>query len=92
MEAKSRSRLSDHKGLLARHGIGIPKTHDLMFLVDKIEKEERDLELIKDILRGLNRYAIELRYPGESATRAEAKEVLVKIKQLRKVFLAKLAN
>ncbi len=78
------------KGLLEKHEIKVPKTHDLIFFADKLAEISPDLELIKDILRELNRYAIELRYPGESATKAEAKQAVVYIKQIRKVLLEKM--
>ena len=79
------------KGLLAKHEIKIPKTHDLIFLVDELQKKESDLELMRDILRKLNRFAVEMRYPGESATRREAIEAARQIKEIRKILLTKLS-
>ena len=78
------------KGLLAKHQIKIPKTHDLIFLLDQLKNKESDLELVKDILRQLNRFAVEMRYPGESSTRKEAVEAAKQAKEIRKILLAKL--
>lgn len=78
------------KGLFAKHEIKIPKTHDLIFLLDQLKVKEADLELMKDILRELNRFAVEMRYPGESATRKEAIEAAKQLKEIRKILLNKL--
>lgn len=65
------------KALWVKHNHHIVKTHDLVFLVDRLKKEEPGLELTRDILRKLNRYSVKFRYPGEGATRAEAKWSIV---------------
>jgi len=78
------------KALLAKHKISIPKTHDLLFLIDRLIIPESDLGLIKDVVRELNGYAVELRYPGESTTTRDAKRAFKHVQQLRKTFSAKL--
>lgn len=77
------------KALLAKHGHKIQKTHDIVFLVDQLKQVEPELELLRDVLRKLNRYAVEFRYPGEGATRHEAKWAVKQIKEIRKIFLPK---
>ncbi len=79
------------KGLLAKHTGKVPKTHNLIFLADELISCEPELESTKDILRNLNRYAVELRYPGESATKQEAKSAVKQIKQIRKILRSKLS-
>ena len=78
------------KGLLASQDIKVPKTHNLIFLVEQLVKNHPELELIKDALRDLNQYAVELRYPGETATKEEAKQAAKHIKEIRKTLLNKL--
>jgi HEPN domain-containing protein len=78
------------KALLVKHALSIPKTHDLVFLADKLKKQEPELELIKGILRQLNGYAVELRYPGESATKKESNIAFENVKEIRKFLLLKI--
>lgn len=78
------------KGVWAKHDIKIPKTHNLIFLQERLLKDYPDLELIKDILRDLNKYAVELRYPGETVTKQEAKRAMKQVKEVRKFLLSKL--
>ena len=78
------------KALLAKHSQKIPKTHDLIFLADQLKKIESDLEFIRDLLRELNRYAVEFRYPGEGATSFEAKRIIKQVQEIRKILLIKL--
>ena len=79
------------KGLLAMGGIKVPKTHNLIFLEEQLIKNHPELELIKDSLRNLNQYAVELRYPGERATKEEAKQAVSQAKEIRKILLVKLS-
>lgn len=60
------------KALLVLHAIAIPKTHDLVRLLDLLKSREPTLALITDLCHRLNPYAVEFRYPGEFATRREA--------------------
>lgn len=78
------------KGFLAAQGIKIPKTHNLIFLMEQLVKSYPELELIKDALRDLNQYAVELRYPGETATKKDASQAAQHVKDIRKLFLVKL--
>ena len=78
------------KALLAKHKRHIEKTHDLLFLVDQLKDVEPELELLRDILRRLNRYAVRFRYPGEGTTHQEAQWVIKQIKEVQRTFLLKL--
>lgn len=79
------------KAMMAKHDIKIPKNHDLVFLADKLKKVEPELELAKDMLSTLSQYAVEFRYPGESATKKDAKQAVKQIKQLRNIFRERMA-
>ena len=52
------------KALLLNRGIVFPKTHDLRLLLDLVPADI-SLELPREQVIPLNRYAIEGRYPGE---------------------------
>ena len=52
------------KALLTRHRISFPKTHDLV---------EPTLELLRPDLIRLRPFAVNVRYPGEFATKKDAK-------------------
>ena len=62
------------KALLQKHGIAFGKTHDLAVLMrlclDKYPLWEPGL----DDMEALSRYAVQFRYPGESAEREDALE------------------
>jgi len=60
------------KALLTRHRIDFPRTHDLLELLELAKQYDRTLELLRALLEYLEPYAVNLRYPGEFATRAEA--------------------
>lgn len=79
------------KGLLASQGMKVPKTHNLIFLTEPSVKNHPELELMKDVLRELDQYAVESRYPGERATKEEAKQAVKQVKDIRKIFLIKLS-
>ena len=78
------------KSLLAKTNKRIPKTHDLLFLIEELKKVVPDLELIRDILRELNRYSVISRYPGDKATKEEARLAVKQLKQVREFLETKL--
>lgn len=61
------------KALLTRDRIAFPKTHDLLDLLKRAKAHDPTLELLRPFLVYLEPYAVNLRYPGEFATRTEAK-------------------
>lgn len=71
------------KGLLALAGIIVPRTRDLEVLAGIVEKPPPQLLLLADLER-LNAYAVEIRYPGTTATRAEAIKALAAMERIRK--------
>ena len=61
------------KGLLYELDIRFAKTHDLPALLALGVKTEPSLAALRLSLEALNDYAVEFRYPGESATLEEAR-------------------
>ena len=71
------------KARLIKSDINFPKTHDLVALLALVQKVEPLWQPWKDSLAKLTYYAVSVRYPGESAERADAAEAL-KIAKLRR--------
>jgi len=66
-----------------------PKTHDLIVLHDLLRKAYRNWDYDdEDSLRILTRGAVVFRYPGEAATRKEARQSLATCRKLREILLA----
>jgi HEPN domain-containing protein len=78
------------KALLQEAAIQFGKTHHLISLLELIVSSEPTIEMIRPQLQSLNAYAVSVRYPGESADRAMAKEALRIVKALRMEFRLKL--
>ncbi|MBL8046352.1 MAG: hypothetical protein JNL09_07425 [Anaerolineales bacterium] len=51
---------------------------------------EAEFELQRDLLKDLNKYAVEIRYPGESANKADARAALQALKTFRTFMRRKL--
>ncbi len=64
------------KARLIVAGIGFPKSHDLVALLALVQKTEPLWQPWKEPLAKLTYYAVTVRYPGESAGRADAAEAL----------------
>ena len=60
------------KAVLTRDRVAFPRTHDLLDLLDLAKRRNAVLELLRAHLEYLEPYAVNLRYPGEFATRTEA--------------------
>ncbi len=71
------------KALLEKHKIRIPKIHDLPSLLDLCTNHYPLISTLRDDLVRLSVYAVEFRYPGESATAEDAKIALKMAKQAR---------
>ena len=64
------------KARLAEAGLGVPKVHDLVLLLQRLMPVEPLWTSFAPALRGLNDYAVKFRYPGHIATRADARAAL----------------
>lgn len=74
------------KALLQEHHSTVPKTHNLVALLELCLPFEPVLELQRDLLIMLDRYAVQYRYPGESADKSEAKRAYRAAQTVRTIF------
>ena len=74
------------KARLQEAGIQFGKIHDLSVLLDLVSPVEPFWEPFRPRLRTLNAYAVEFRYPGQSADREAALEAVRICRQVRKVI------
>jgi HEPN domain-containing protein len=78
------------KGFLIYHGQPPVWGHDLLAIVEKCVPLFPELELEKPLLALLTKFAVRYRYPGESASKPEARSALQAMEQLRKLLRGKL--
>src|SRR5437762_11409987 len=64
------------KGLLCENSVSFPKTHDLNELAALLPQQLRYPEHFSEPISRLDRYAVEFRYPGASATEELATEAV----------------
>ncbi len=64
------------KGHLQEEGIIFPKTHDLTALLDLILPVKPLWAVLRPALLQLKNYAVDFRYPGDSADKIEAREAI----------------
>lgn len=64
------------KALLQESAIPFGKTHNLSLVLDLFQGRSPRLELLRPTLTILNAYAVEYRYPGESADKQIAREAV----------------
>ncbi|MCE1225257.1 MAG: HEPN domain-containing protein [Geobacteraceae bacterium] len=78
------------KALLQEAVTPFGKTHNLSLLLDLLKDQYPALELIRPTLAMLSAYAVEYRYPGESADKTVARQAVKmaeEVKQLVAGFL-----
>ena len=71
------------KAVLQQQGLAVRKTHALPSLLDQCAGSHPNLNVLRQEMVGLSTYAVEFRYPGESATIDEAKEAVRIMKNAR---------
>jgi HEPN domain-containing protein len=64
------------KALLQQEEIQFSRTHDLAQLLRALLSKFSELELLLDDLEWLTTFAVEIRYPGESALEDDAKQAI----------------
>ena len=64
------------KALLSHHGCAVARVHDLLALARSCKKLGFPASRLEKGLRLLNQYAVEIRYPGATATIAEARKAV----------------
>ncbi len=72
------------KARLEEAGLHYPKTHDLEVLLNLILQNEPMWAALLPSLRSLSGFAVEFRYPGNSATPDDAEQALKDIRGVRK--------
>ena len=72
------------KAKLVASALRVPRTHDLPVLLDLVLDEEPLWESLRPQLELLTAYAVEFRYPGETATREMARDAVACARTLRK--------
>jgi len=71
------------KARLVEAGIVFTKTHDLINLLSLALQVESTWASLQPELDALNKYAVEYRYPGRSATKAGAKDAVADCRKIR---------
>jgi len=71
------------KALLTQRQIPFRPIHDLEILLGLAIPASPDLEVIRARLLLLNDYAVDVRYPGESATKDEARAAVQAVRTVR---------
>jgi HEPN domain-containing protein len=71
------------KAILQEAEIPFGKTHHLIALLELVVNVERSWELLRPQLQSLNAYSVSVRYPGEIADKAIAREALHLAKTIR---------
>jgi HEPN domain-containing protein len=80
------------KDFLVSRKVEPPRTHNLVDLLATSAAQDEALELIRGALELLNAYAVDIRYPGESATKEEAREAVKAMKQVREFRQSRLGR
>jgi HEPN domain-containing protein len=74
------------KARLEEEGIGFPKTHDLERLLDLAVSVEPKWASLRPSMAALTDYAVEVRYPGRSASSADARMLLRATSRIRELI------
>jgi len=78
------------KALLEEQGVEVPKTHDLVVLLNSLVDKPSGIEREWAVLARLTTYAVAFRYPGEEAAREDAEESLGSAARVRESVRGKL--
>jgi HEPN domain-containing protein len=76
--------------VLQETGFTIPRTHSLAELLALIIVSEPEYLLLQPDLNVLEGYAVQYRYPGQSAEKSDARTALSSAKQVRGFIRSKL--
>lgn len=75
------------KALLQEAEIPFGKTHNLSLLLDLLKDNHPGLELLRPTLAILNAFAVEYRYPGESADKEVARQAVRLAEEVKQAAL-----
>jgi HEPN domain-containing protein len=76
------------KARLQEAGLHIPRTHDLEVLLDQVAAVEPLWTAFKPAAQNLTDFAVAFRYPGDNATKADARQALKDCKAIRREIRA----
>ncbi len=74
------------KARLEEAGIAFTKTHELPLLLTLTTQVEPQWAALQQQANALNSYAVDFRYPGKSATKANAKQAIKDCREVRRVI------
>jgi HEPN domain-containing protein len=74
------------KGLLQEAGVHFEKTHDLSSLLDLALAQQPNWENLRAELDLLSSFAVDFRYPGEFADKAEADRSIITCRKVRQLI------
>lgn len=74
------------KACLEEGGLAFPKTHNLPHLLQLVVQIAPQLSRLQQQTLSLNIYLVEFRYPGKSATKAQAKQAIKDCREVRRVI------
>lgn len=74
------------KARLVEAGIAVAKTHDLLLLLNLILPIEPNWLAWQPQLDALNKFAVVYRYPGNDATKADAKQAIADCRAVRRTI------
>ncbi len=80
------------KAYLQERGRRFRRIHDLIELLELCLPFDQTFELQRDLFKDLTKYAVEFRYPGESATKEIARIALRETKAMRTFLRQKLGR
>lgn len=78
------------KAFLVLCEIEPPRTHNLSALLKLCSDQDGSFEFIRPLLDSLATYAADIRYPGEFSTKAEARQAVQAMKQVREFVRGRL--
>jgi HEPN domain-containing protein len=79
------------KAYLQEQGQRFPRVHDLIELLELCLPYDGTFDSQRNLLKDLTKYAVEVRYPGEMATKDDALAALQAMKAVRAFVRQKLA-
>jgi len=72
------------KALLQEYGLTVPRTHDLEELLNRLLPHDASLRKLRRGLAALTPFAVDYRYPGETATKRDALSSLRRAERIRR--------
>jgi HEPN domain-containing protein len=71
------------KAFLQEHSVYFPRTHSLTLLLAMCAEVEDSFDSLRNAIEVLEKYSVDIRYPGEFATKEETRAALGAMKQAR---------